>query len=145
MYQQALNFLGVGILSAILAAAAIACNAMRTDKDPAVLGPRALIAEFFGLWIAFTFLAWSFLIAGPAPVQWILRVIAGGAAVIGLMMAAYFAGTPEVRARLDEEPTGFEMPITALQLHEDHVQQGEIDVEGSTTRERTWSELNTQN
>jgi hypothetical protein len=144
MYQHVLNFLGVGILSGVLAAAAIAANAMRIDKDPAVDGPRALIAEFFGLWIAFACLAWSFVIEGPAELQWILRSIGGGAAILSFALAAYFAGTPEVRIRLDEEPTGFDVPITALQLHEYHAQQAETSAENSAPRDRTWSELNPQ-
>lgn len=144
MYQHVLNFLGVGILSGVLAAAAIAASAMRIDRDPAVDGPRALIAEFFGLWTAFACLAWSFAFDGPALLQWILRGIGGCAAIVSFTLAAYFAGTPEVRIRLDEEPTGFEMPITALQLHEYHAAQSETDMENSTSRHRTWSELSVE-
>lgn len=117
MYQGVLSFLGVGLLTGLFAVATIIGTAMRIDKDPAVDGPRALIAEFFGLWFAFTFLAWSFMIDG-ARMQWIFRGIAATAAIVGFIFAAFFAGTPEVRVRLDQEPTGFETPITALELNQ---------------------------
>ncbi|HEY2466889.1 MAG TPA: hypothetical protein VGI45_03460 [Terracidiphilus sp.] len=151
MYQHVLNFFGIGILSAVLAAGTIIANAMRIDKDPAVDGPRALLAEFFGLWIAFAFLAWSFMITGPEVIQWILRGIAGCAAILAFALAAYFAGTPEVDMRLDEEPTGFDVPITALQLQKLEVLSLESlsrdEVSSASTpatarRDRTWSELN---
>lgn len=118
MYQHVLNFLGIGILSAVLAIATIIGNAMRIDKDPAVDGPRALVVEFFGLWIAFACLAWSFMITGPVLIQWTLRGLAGFSAILAFSLAAYFAGTPEVDTRFEEEPTGFDVPITALQLHD---------------------------
>ncbi len=72
MLQHLLSFIGIGLLSAMLAVATIIGNAMRIDKDPSVDGPRALIAEFFGLWIAFAFLAWSFMIDSPEKLQWVL-------------------------------------------------------------------------
>jgi len=111
-----LNFLGIVILSAVFAVAAIVCTALRIDKDPAVDGPRALISEFFGLWLAFTCLAWSFMIAGPANLQWALRGLAAAAALVAFVFASYFAGTPEVRIRLEDEPSGFENPTTSLKL-----------------------------
>lgn len=116
MLHHTLNFLGIVILSAVLAVAAIICTALRIDKDPAVDGPRALISEFIGLWLAFSCLAWSFMIAGPADLQWTLRGLAVAAALIAFTFAAYFAGTPEVRIKLDEEPSGFEDPTTSLKL-----------------------------
>jgi hypothetical protein len=143
MQQSILNFFGITILSAVLAVATIIGNAMRIDKDPAVDGPRALKAEFFGLWIAFACLAWSFMIAGPGILQWILRGVAACAAIIAFSMAAYFAGTPEVRIRLDEEPTGFENHITALQLNEPlMLSTDSTDVQRQESR---WSEFNAQN
>ena len=117
MHQQVLSFFGIGLLTGLFAVATIIGTAMRLDKDPAVDGPRALIAEFFGLWFAFAFLAYSFMAEDPM-MQWILRGIAATAAIIGFIFAAFFAGTPEVRARLDQEPTGFETPITALDLNQ---------------------------
>jgi hypothetical protein len=143
MVQQILNFVGIGILSAVLALATIIANAMRIDKDPAVDGPRALIAEFFGLWIAFACLAWSFLIDGPANLQWALRGVAGSAAVIAFTLAAYFAGTPEVRINLNEEPTGFDNPITALHL--DRTSAPLLDNADAHRRDSSWSELNPSN
>ena len=146
MYQHVLNFLGIGILSAVLAVATIIGNAMRIDKDPAIDGPRALVAEFFGLWIAFACLAWSFMITGPETIQWFFRGIAGCTAILAFALAAYFAGTPEVDTRLDQEPTGFNVPITALQLH--NLQRTSFDEDPRTSSpptdgpERTWSELN---
>lgn len=141
-----LSFAGVALLAAALAVAAIVANAMRIDKDPAVDGPRALLAEFFGLWLAFACLGWSFMISGPPQLQWILRAIAATCAIVAFVLAAYFAGTPEVRVRLDEEPTGFEAPITALQLHEHHTQHVEPSREaGRPRRDRNWSEFNPQN
>jgi hypothetical protein len=146
MYHHVLNFLGVGILSAVFAVATIIGNAMRIDKDPAMDGPRALVAEFFGLWIAFTCLAWSFMITGPEKLQWILRGLAGCAAFLAFSLAAYFAGTPEVDIRFDQEPSGFGMPITALQLHQYHAENADSsDDESSSQADRSWSELNIQN
>jgi hypothetical protein len=141
MVQNILNFIGIGILSAVLAVAAIIGNAMRIDKDPSVDGPRALVAEFFGLWVAFVCLAWSFMVAGPKEIQWILRGVAAGAAIVAFAFAAYFAATPEVRVRLDEEPTGFDNPITALRLESADAKP--VDTPGTQRRDRTWSELNT--
>jgi hypothetical protein len=136
MFQQTLNFIGVGLLSAVLAIATIIGNAMRIDKDPAIDGPRTLTAEFFSLWVAFAFLAWSFLLEGPARLQWILRGVSAGAAVVGLSLAAYFAGTPEVRVRLDEKPTGFANPITAL-----HLDEAEVELADAQRSNHTWSEF----
>jgi hypothetical protein len=136
MLQQTLNFIGIGLLSAVLAIATIIGNAMRIDKDPAIDGPRTLTAEFFSLWVAFAFLAWSFLVEGPARLQWILRGVSAGAAIIGLSLAAYFAGTPEVRVRLDEKPTGFANPITAL-----HLDEAEVELADAQRSNRTWSEF----
>ena len=56
------------------------------------------------------------MVAGPRDIQWILRGVAASAALIAFVLAAYYAGTPEVRVRLDEKPTGFANPITALHL-----------------------------
>lgn len=148
MQQSILNFLGIAILSAVLAVATIIGNAMRIDKDPAVDGPRALKAEFFGLWIAFACLAWSFMIAPPSMLQWILRGVAACAAIVAFSMAAYFAGTPEVRIRLDEEPTGFENHITVLQLNEPLIDEPLILTTDSTDvppPKSRWSEFNVQN
>jgi len=117
MSQDLLSFLGIGLLTGLFAVATIIGTAMRLDKDPAVDGPRALIAEFFGLWIAFASLAFSFMVEG-ASTQWVLRGVAASAALIGFVFAAFFAGTPEVRVRLDQEPTGFETPITTLELQQ---------------------------
>jgi hypothetical protein len=115
--QDLLSFLGIGLLTGLFAVATIIGTAMRLDKDPAVDGPRALTAEFFGLWFAFAFLAYSFMVDG-ARTQWILRGIAASAALIGFIFAAFFAGTPEVRARLDQESTSFDAPISALELNQ---------------------------
>jgi hypothetical protein len=143
MYQQLLHIAGIGILSAVLAVGTIIGNAMRIDKDPAVDGPRALLAEFFGLWIAFACLAWSFLVAGPAQLQWILRGLAAISAIVAFALAAWFAGTPEVRIRLDQEPTGFGTPITALDLQKYHEQNEQPSfTDDSVRRDHTWSELN---
>ena len=144
MHLHVLHFVGIGLLSAALAVAAIIANALRIDKDPAIDGPRALLAEFFGLWIAFACLAWSFMISGPPSLQWILRAIAAASAIIAFTMAAWFAGTPEVPIRLDEEPTGFDNPITALDLHQHQIQHsGDPDL--TPSRHRNWSELNPEN
>ena len=144
MYHHVVGFLGIAVLSAMAALATIICTAMRLDKDPAVDGPRALISEFFGLWLAFAFLAWSFMVEGSPNIQWILRCIAGCAAIVGFTLAAYFAGTPEVRVKLDEDPTGFDTPITALQLHEAHPHQAGTTDSAASKTDRTWSELNIQ-
>ena len=145
--QQILNFMGIGVLSAVLAVAAIIGNAMRIDKDPAVDGPRALVAEFFGLWVAFACLAWSFMVSGTTEIQWILRGAAACAAALAITprlaapsFARYFAATPEVPIRLNEEPTGFENPITALKL--DTADAKPSDAPVTQRRDRSWSELN---
>jgi hypothetical protein len=143
MVQQILHFIGIGLLSAVLAIATIIGNAMRIDKDPAIDGPRALTAEFFSLWVAFALLAWSFMVDGPARLQWILRGVSAGAAIIGFSLAAYFAGTPEVRITLDKEPTGFANPITALHLDDAELQRQKNSDAGR--RDSTWSELNPSN
>jgi hypothetical protein len=145
MYQQVLNFVGIGILAAVTAIATIIANAMRIDRDPAVDGPRALVAEFFGLWVAFTCLGWSFMIPGPATLLWILRGVSGTAAIIAFALAAYFAGTPEVRVNLDDEPTGFNNPITALKLDGPATSSPAPDPAAAQRRDQVWSELNTQN
>jgi hypothetical protein len=138
MLHETLNFFGIVILSAVLAVATIICTAMRIDKDPAVDGPRALISEFIGLWLAFTCLAWSFMIAGPANLQWTLRGLAAAAALVAFTFAAYFAGTPEVRIRLDEEPSGFDDPTTSLKLDSP---PASLPASADTKlRNRTWSE-----
>ena len=141
--MHALSFVGIALLAAALAVATITANAMRIDKDPAIDGPRALLAEFFGLWLAFSCLAWSFMLSGPSQLQWALRGVSAGSAVIAFVLAAYFAGTPEVRVRLDEEPSGFDTPITALQLHEYHAEQ--TDESAVTSRRDNWSEFDPQN
>lgn len=141
MVQQILSFIGIGLLSAMFSVATIIGNAMRIDKDPAIDGPRALTAEFFSLWVAFAFLAWSFMVGGPSTLQWILRGVSASAAIIGFSLAAYFAGTPEVRVPLDEEPTGFANPITALHLDEAGLPRQ--DKSDPARRDSTWSELNT--
>lgn len=134
-----LNFVGTGILSAMLSVVAIIGNAMLIDKDPAVDGPRALLAEFFGLWVTFAFLAWSFMVAGPGNLQWTLRGIAAGAAVVTVALAAYFAGTPEVRIKLDRELTGFDNPVTSLHLD---TPESQIPASSESNRRRgAWSEL----
>ena len=140
MYHVVVGFLGIVVLSAMAALATIIGTAMRIDKDPATDGPRALIAEFFGLWIAFSFLAWSFMIDGPARAQWFLRCIAAVAAAIGFALAAWFAGTPETRVRLDEEPTGFENSMTVLPLKE--FPSSNATEPNATRNDRTWSDLN---
>lgn len=144
MHLHLLNFLGIGLLSAALAVAAIVANALRIDKDPAIDGPRALLAEFFGLWIAFACLAWSFMLPEPR-LQWLLRAVAGASAIAAVALAAWFAGTPEVRVRLDEDPTGFEKPITALDLHAYHSQHNTDSDLNSSRRDSNWSELKPQN
>lgn len=117
MNQQVFSFFGIGLLTGLFAVATIIGTAMRLDKDPAIDGPRALIAEFFGLWFSFTFLAWSFMI-DDSWIQWALRGMAAGAALIGFILAAFFAGTPEARVRLDQEPTGFDPALTSLELNQ---------------------------
>ena len=139
MLQHTLSFLGIGILSAVLAVAAIIGTALRIDKDPAIDGPRALISEFIGLWLAFTCLAWSFMIAGPADLQWILRGFAVCAALVAFTFAAYFAGTPEVRIRLDQEPSGFDNPTTSLEL--DTPPSTLPSSSDTQSRQPTWSDL----
>jgi hypothetical protein len=145
LHVHVLNFFGIGLLSAALAVAAIVANALRIDKDPAIDGPRALLAEFFGLWIAFACLAWSFMLSGPAWLHWALRALAAGSAIIAFALAAWFAGTPEVRIRLDEEPTGFARPITALDLHEHRLGQDDEPEPGASHRRGSWSEVHHQN
>ena len=131
MYQEVLSFFGIGLLTGLFAVATIIGTAMRIDKDPAIDGPRALIAEFFGLWFAFAFLAFSFMIEDPST-QWILRGIAATAAIVGFIFAAWFAGTPEVRVRLDQDPTGFDTPITALELNQSATPQTKTITDNTT-------------
>jgi hypothetical protein len=139
MLHHTLDFLGVGFLAAMLAIAAMIGTAMRIDKDPAVDGPRALITEFIGLWLAFTCLGWSFMMAGPAQLLWTLRGVAAGSALIAFTLAAYFAGTPEVRIRLDEDPSGFEDPTTSLKLDSPSVTRPSASE--AQNLPRTWSDF----
>jgi hypothetical protein len=148
MGQHVLSFFGIGILSAVLSVATIMGNALRIDKDPAVDGPRALKAEFFGLWIAFACLAWSFMITEPVRFEWILRGIAACVAIFTFALAAYFAGTPEVRVHLDEDPSGFDNPITALELQESPTTTPLSSSAGPSSaglRDSTWPDLAVQN
>jgi hypothetical protein len=139
MLHQTFDFLGIGFLAAMLAIAAMIGTAMRIDKDPAIDGPRALITEFIGLWLAFTCLGWSFMIAGPAQLLWTLRGVAAGSALIAFTLAAYFAGTPEVRIRLDEDPSGFEDPTTSLKLDPPPVTLA--STAEAQNRQRSWSKF----
>ena len=117
MYQDVLSFFGIGLLTGLFAVATIIGTAMRIDKDPAVDGPRALDRRVLRPLVRLR-LPRLQLHGRSARTQWILRGIAATAAIIGFIFAAFFAGTPEVRVRLDQDPTGFETPITALELNQ---------------------------
>jgi hypothetical protein len=65
--------------------------------------------------------------------------LAVGAALVSFTFAAYFAGTPEVRIRLDEEPSGFDNPTTSLKLDQSSAQIPRVA--DAPRHNRTWSDL----
>ncbi|MGA7860074.1 MAG: hypothetical protein WCA11_19195, partial [Terracidiphilus sp.] len=89
--------------------------AFKTSEAPSDDGPRALVAEFLGLWIGFFLLIWSFTVEGRN-LQWTLRGVAALAIVAGFGLSACFASTDEVNETSNQEPTGFKNDSTDLHL-----------------------------
>jgi hypothetical protein len=115
MHFSILKLVAIALISAVIAVAAIFRSAFWTGENPSDDGPRALIAEFFGFWIASNFLGWSF-IADGKPLQWTLRGAAAAVALAAIGLSAYFANTNEVPETPDKEPTGFKSDTTDLHL-----------------------------
>jgi hypothetical protein len=90
-------------------------RAFRTGEDPSDDGPRALMSEFVGLWIGGFLLTWSFTVMSKN-LQWTLRGIGIFAALLGLGLSVYFAGSAEVSEESVKEPAGFKNDTTDLHL-----------------------------
>jgi hypothetical protein len=101
--------------SALGAVLAMFRRAFNTGEDPSDDGPRALIAEFLGLWIGFISLIWSFTLGGKT-LQWTLRCVAITSGLLGLGMSVYFASMTEVPETSDKQPAGFKSDTTDLHL-----------------------------
>jgi hypothetical protein len=110
-----IKFLAIALLAAFVAAAAFFRRFLLTGEDPSDDGPRAVVAEFIGLWIGGFFLAWSFTV-DTKHLQWTLRGVAIAAAIAGIALSVYFAGRTEVPEDSNEEPTGFKNDNTDLHL-----------------------------
>ena len=115
MHFSIVKLVAILVASAFGAGLGIFRDAFRAGKDPSDDGPRALIAEFFGLWFGFIFLISSFTVDGKN-LQWALRAVAAIGAIAGLGISAYFANTTEVPETPDKEPTGFKSDTTSLHL-----------------------------
>ena len=115
MHLSIIKFAVIAIGSAFFAVLAMLRHAISTGEDPSNDGPRALIAEFLGLWIGGFFLIWSFTVEGKT-LQWRLREVAAIVALSGLGLSVYFATTTEVPEISDSEPTGFKKDTTSLNL-----------------------------
>jgi hypothetical protein len=115
MHFSILKLVVIAVASAFGAAFAMFRHAFDTGEDPSDDGPRALIAEFLGLWIGFSLLTWSFFADGRT-LQWTLRGAAGFVVLLAAGLSTYFASTTEVPETPDEEPTGFKNDSTDLHL-----------------------------
>jgi hypothetical protein len=115
MHLPILKFAVIALASALFAVLAMFGHAFQTGGSPSDDGPRALIAEFLGLWIGFSFLVWSFTVAGRTT-QWTLRGMAVFAALAGFALSTHFSDTTEVPETPDKEPTGFKNDTTDLHL-----------------------------
>jgi hypothetical protein len=115
MHVSILKLVVFAVLTAFMAALAIFADAFRTGDSPSDDGPRALIAEFCGIWagIFLFFLSFS---AETVRLQWWLRGLAAVAALIGIGLSVYFADSTEVSETPDKEPTGFKSKLTDLNL-----------------------------
>jgi hypothetical protein len=115
MHFPILKFALIVAASAFGAALAMFRYAFDTGEPLSDDGPRALIAEFFGLWIGLSLFIWSFTVAGKA-VEWTLRSVAAFCLIAGYGLSAYFGNTTEVPETSDKEPTGFKNKTTELHL-----------------------------
>jgi hypothetical protein len=64
MHYSFAKFVLIGIVSALVAVAAIFRDFFRKGEDPSDNGPRALISEFLGYWIGGFLLFYSFVAEG---------------------------------------------------------------------------------
>jgi len=115
LHFSVLKLVGIAVLSAVFAAALIFRDALRKGEDPSDDGPRALIAQFFGLWIGFNLFGWSFIVDGKTA-SWTIRGIAVVVMLASIWVSTYFAETTEVPETPDKEPTGFKSDSTDLHL-----------------------------
>jgi hypothetical protein len=112
-----LKLIGIAVFSAIAAVAYLFRDAFRKGEDPSDDGPRALIANFLGLWTAMGLFIWSFTIQNRVS-EWTLRVVALAAGIAGTVASDHFASTTEVPETPDVEPTGFKNSTTRLHLED---------------------------
>jgi hypothetical protein len=110
-----IKFIAIAVLAAFFAASAFFRRFLWTGEDASDDGPRAVIAEFIGLWVGGFFLFWSFTV-DIKHMQWSLRAVAVAAAVAGAAFSVYFAGQTEVPEDSSKEPTGFKNDTTDLHL-----------------------------
>ncbi|MGP8269355.1 MAG: hypothetical protein ACLQLH_04745 [Terracidiphilus sp.] len=115
MLQPIIKTVAIVAGAAFLTVLAMMRHAIRTGEDPSEDGPRALIAEFIGLWIGGIFLIWSFTITDKT-VQWTLRGVAAVVAIVALGISIRFANMTEIPEKSDKDPTGFENDKTTLHL-----------------------------
>jgi hypothetical protein len=104
MHFSVLKLVGIAVFSAFASALIIFRDALRAGEDPSDDGPRALIAQFFGLWIGCNLIGWSFFVDGKH-VQWALRGAAVAAALAGAGLSMHFSNTTEVPESPDKKPT----------------------------------------
>jgi hypothetical protein len=69
MHSSIIKFIAIALGAAFLAVLGLFRRAFRTGEDPSDDGPRALVAEFIGLWIGTFCLIWSFTVDGKN-LQW---------------------------------------------------------------------------
>ncbi len=115
MHFSIMKFIAIAVLAAFLTVLGLFRRAFRTGEDPSDEGPRALVAEFVGLWIGTFLLIWSFTVEDRR-LQWTLRGVAIATALAGLVLSVKFAGTTEIPEDPNKEPTGFKNDATNLHL-----------------------------
>jgi hypothetical protein len=104
MHFPVMRFVGIVVLSAIGAVLGLFRSAISSGEDPSDDGPRAVVAQFFGIWIGSACFIWSFFVA-DRHVVWALRGAGVVAAAAGIGLSLYFALTPEVPDPPDEFDT----------------------------------------
>jgi len=115
MHFSVIKLVVITLGSAFFAALAMLRRAFMTGEDPSDDGPRALIAQYLGLWSGLFLFFWSFTVQGKTP-QWSLRGLAAVMALVGLGLSIHFANTTEGPEPPDKGPTGFKNNSTDLHL-----------------------------
>jgi hypothetical protein len=92
MHLHVLKFVLITLASALCSALTMFRYAFMTGESPSDDGPRALIVEFLGWCICFSFLIWSFTVDGKT-LQWTLRGVAAFAALVGVSLSVYLSSS----------------------------------------------------